>query len=555
MGDWIRTNLTRSDIIFIGLIIVFAILSFGVFSSHYLESKNNEYYSASTTWGDIALHLALSSSFAERGFIATMSSSPIYAGTELSYHFVADYISGLLIRFGFSHRIALLYPSFLFVLLFMIVFYIVARKILRDGTFAVVLPWILIFNGNLFGIYYLINDSISNPNGIWHTMSKLPRDYGYLPQELNIHFSNVFYQFFLPQRAFALGLIIGLIALYFLWVYWNDRSDKNLFMTTLVMGLLPLVHSHTLLLFILSCLFLLSGELLHVFRGYEYDKLVGIIKRWVLFFILPIASMVLPQLLLIYPHNANQLVYINFNWTGDSYGPIIFWLKNLSGYIVLYAIAYIFAPAKFKTFFNAFFSVFVITNIVVFQPNMWDNFKLVVWFVVICTIMLGFMLDTIYSRYKSLGLYIVFTFILACSFTGILSFVREAQSSSLLYSQSDINLSNFILSNTDKNSVFLTSTRHNNPVFSLAGRQVVMGYEGWLKSYGLDYDDRSLHSSVIYTGLDMSDRYVKKYNIDYIVIDDYVKKKYTVNEEIMLTRYPIVYDDGIVQLLGTKMTK
>lgn len=169
--------------------------------------------------------------------------------------------------------------------------------------------------------------------------------------------------------------------------------------------------------------------------------------------------------------------------------------------------------------------------------------------------MLGYMFVEIRKRYKLPILCGVFTFTLLCSLTGIFSLVREAQSSSLLYNRSDIDLAKYILSSTDKNSVFLTSARHNNPVYSLAGRQVVMGYKGWLKSYGLDYDERALHTSVIYAGLDPNGRYLSKYNIDYLVIDNYVMSNFKVNRKVLFERYSKVYDDGSTQLLEARIPK
>jgi uncharacterized membrane protein len=77
----------------------------------------------------------------------------------------------------------------------------------------------------------------------------------------------------------------------------------------------------------------------------------------------------------------------------------------------------------------------------------------------------------------------------------------------------------WVRDNTPTEAVFLTSTEHNQPVTSLAGRRVVCGYTGWLFTYGLD--DYYVHQRDAYlmlSGQPGTDELVRAYHVEYVVI-------------------------------------
>ena len=60
-----------------------------------------------------------------------------------------------------------------------------------------------------------------------------------------------------------------------------------------------------------------------------------------------------------------------------------------------------------------------------------------------------------------------------------------------------------VVATTDNRAVFLTSGRPNDPLLAVAGRTGLMGYYGWLWSYGTDFgtrfnDVRTLAKSMLY---------------------------------------------------------
>lgn len=59
-----------------------------------------------------------------------------------------------------------------------------------------------------------------------------------------------------------------------------------------------------------------------------------------------------------------------------------------------------------------------------------------------------------------------------------------------MYSDDERDFGIWSMNSSLPNDSFLCSANHNNPIMSFAGRQVAMGYGGWIHSHGLDYNKR-----------------------------------------------------------------
>jgi hypothetical protein len=79
---------------------------------------------------------------------------------------------------------------------------------------------------------------------------------------------------------------------------------------------------------------------------------------------------------------------------------------------------------------------------------------------------------------------------------------------------------------TPKDAVFLTFGRPNDPVLAVAGRIGVMGYGGWLWSYGISFETRFADVQAMYNGCATDAatcpvfRLLRKYGISYVEIDN-----------------------------------
>ena len=94
-------------------------------------------------------------------------------------------------------------------------------------------------------------------------------------------------------------------------------------------------------------------------------------------------------LLLIFPWGREHFLRIQLGWVSGKDGIFWFWIKNLTPQIFLFLIAYFFANSKLKKFYLAFLFLFIITNIIIFQPYDWDNMKLMIWWFLMSSILIA----------------------------------------------------------------------------------------------------------------------------------------------------------------------
>jgi hypothetical protein len=60
---------------------------------------------------------------------------------------------------------------------------------------------------------------------------------------------------------------------------------------------------------------------------------------------------------------------------------------------------------------------------------------------------------------------------------------------------------------------------HNSPISTLTGRRVLIGYPGWLWTYGLpDWQSKGADNKLILAGDASTPDLVKKYHVDFVMI-------------------------------------
>ena len=173
----------------------------------------------------------------------------------------------------------------------------------------------------------------------------------------------------------------------FLWLYWDTRKPKYLMYASLMLSCMPYVHFHSFVALVIVAGFLFCIQFL-ADPGYW-----SVIRDW-LFFAVPLIILALPQVLWISPVHAGHFLRAQWGWMSGNDPLWLFWLKNLSPHWLVFALAYWMAKPKLKTFYLAFVGLFVVSNILVFQPNDWDNIKLFVWWLLLSCVLAGFFSGT-----------------------------------------------------------------------------------------------------------------------------------------------------------------
>jgi uncharacterized membrane protein len=106
--------------------------------------------------------------------------------------------------------------------------------------------------------------------------------------------------------------------------------------------------------------------------------------------------------------------------------------------------------------------------------------------------------------------------------SGALDLAREADFSVAGYRFTDtggLRVAAWAREHTPAKAIFLTSTDHNEPIPSLGGRRVVLGYTGWLWSYGLsDWPAKESDVGVMLRGGPGTADLVRRYHVSYVLI-------------------------------------
>jgi hypothetical protein len=194
-----------------------------------------------------------------------------------------------------------------------------------------------------------------------------------------------------------------------------------------------------------------------------------------------------------------------------------------------------------------FMLVFLVANVVVFQPWAWDNTKILVFWYMASAVAVGSLLvrgwrARIVGRMAAAGIW------LSLVASGVLSLVPFLPGLSPDYSwftSGDIQLAAEIRQLTPPHSIFLTGDEPNNPVADLAGRTVLMSYEGWLWTEGINYAERQAAIATIYTGGDRAADLLRRYRVDYVVIGPDELTTYHANRAYFESNFPLLINiDG-----------
>jgi hypothetical protein len=192
------------------------------------------------------------------------------------------------------------------------------------------------------------------------------------------------------------------------------------------------------------------------------------------------------------------------------------------------------------------FLILLIAEFILFQPNEYDNNKLIyVWFL-LCLPMAADYAAEIFNRLKGLGgrRLLATLFLVVCFLSAGLTVAREAVSDYYAYSTQDVAVGDFVKQNTPEHSVFLTADEHLNPVASLAGRTIVCGSDLYLYYHGFNTTKRRQEVKAFYEDPTDNLAVLSKYGVQYIYVGPSELYQYAVDTAAMDTLFTKVYESG-----------
>jgi hypothetical protein len=554
-----------------------------------------------TVWADWSQHLTTAS-----GFAIAHNLPPhdlLFSGQDLRYPFLPDFQSATLMTLGASPAVALALPGALLAVCVTLLIVLLTVR-LGAGVGTGVLAAGICFIGGGLGFSGILADAclhhgfavaqcswsglVAHPadipaiiTGTLHDLPGLvaaqPRAYDGLltpafQQPLpNQQWYTPLFAWWLPQRSILYGFAGALVVLTLVIAAARAprRGYESFALAGLLLGLMPLIHIHTLIAMAIVCA-VLAVRWRH--RG------------WLIMFALT-AMVAAPRLLTLLtgPHGSalagNLFPTVEPGWmyVASQSRPVLslgslvggvgglvravfspeywgFWVANTGVAVPLCALVAIAVaasrlpgragatgrrlasvfPGDLLVVALAFTVVFLVANLVVFQSWDWDNTKLLAYWYLGAALLIATLVTHWWRRWwRGVAAVAMATTVLL---TGILVLLRllpwtppenAVGGPYSTASVQDVRLAATVAASTPPSAVFLTEGKPNDPVLALAGRTAVMGYYGWLWSYGTDFGNRVADVRTMLEGCHGQPRascvvfpLLRAYNVGYVEIDD-----------------------------------
>lgn len=529
------------------LLPIFLIFCVYLLITHTLSSDGVSLRSGQCSYGDMCMHLSFITSMAAQGKFPFEYS--LLPGTRLCYPFLCDSVSASLYLLGTPLRPAYIFPmAFALGQVFCGVWFLGREIVRRRG--AAILAFLLFFlNGGLGMIYFTGDYTISNLfTGFYTTPTNL--------SDRGIRWVNVIADMLLPQRATLFGWA-ALFAILYLLYRAVFRGDGRAWLPAGIFGgLLPMIHTHSYLSLGLVALCWLIYSL-------RRDGLnLPWFRRW-LRFGLPAVIIAVPQLLLwtLRSVGGNEhFLRISLDWVNQGQENWLwFWVKNVGLVFVTTPLALFFCPREQRAAFSGAVLIFVLGEIVLFQPNPYDNNKLFyVAYLFACYISADFILLCAEKLHPDqLRAAFLAAMILLGINAGVFTLGREVVSglpgySYWLFGQGDMAAAEYIIGNTAPDSVFLTASNHNNAVAALTGRSIVCGSPSYLYYHGLDYTGAQADALAMLTDADSFERLHGEYNVSYVYFGPAERGIAGNIYEYLRENYPAAFESGDVTVFDVR---
>jgi hypothetical protein len=384
----------------------------------------------------------------------------------------------------------------------------------------------------------------------------------------NMQWYTPLFAWWLPQRALLYGFAAAVSVLILVRAALSEeRQSWPLFVLAgLLVGLLPLEHVQTLIVLVV-----LLGVLAVVHRRREWLALLAV-------------SLVigLPRVvqLAVAPHGSvasgNAYPWFEPGWlanagtgstavssavdaVGQALGQVVsprwwgFWFVNLGLAVPLCALTLValaarlgpprvaaaarsiaaFMPRPLLELFLGAMLVFAACNLIVFQSWDWDNTKLFLYWYLAVALVVGALATHAWRRWfvRAAAALVPATMLI----TGVVVVLRllpwtppdhSVTGPYQIVSADEQALAARLAAVTSDRAIFLTSGRPGDPILTVAGRTAVMGYYGWVWSYGIDVGTRPADEHTMYAGCPTSAcpivGLLHQYRVDYVEIDDRV---------------------------------
>jgi hypothetical protein len=493
-----------------------------------LTSERTGVYSAGSSWADYGVHSAIVTHIADSHSMPM--DLPVASGEKLTYPFLIDLLSALLLRSGASLHASFFLPG---ILLALAICQLVIGFSLRlfDHLGAAVTTLVLFLcTGTALGLTKAWHDWRDGNQGPIDFLLNPPQDYTTLSED-NGNVSSLLSHALLPQRTMLFGLAMALVVFRLLQASRiGPRSPVSTWLTITAgatIGLLPMAHPHSFLV-CMGVLLVLTAEAAMQARGIPRAHALSLGLA---------VALAAPQLAwqqLANDHGTGG----RFRWAWmkqPDESVLHFWWINfgLMGLLFLAIPVVLVSRREFGLLVWSvpFLGVLAVSQVYAFQPFEYDNLKLLYYVYFMGALFAGYLAVLAY-RASKLTLLAVVPLALVIALPGALSITRQFHLHDQFAGPGDERLVAWVKQNTDPGDVFLTTDRPNNPISALAGRQIVLGYPGWLYNFSIPYDQRIAAVRAALAG-NVEDPLVRQYQPDYLAVQGSEGSNWPVDREAL----------------------
>jgi hypothetical protein len=507
----------------------------------YPNPRDNGIYLTSTSWYDMAFHLAIATSF-----LYGKNFPPAYMvlpEEPLRYPFLPDFHITVLMNLGLG-----IWPSFAFTAIITAtaltaVFYFFVRRLTDSKGGAVIATFLFFLNGG-FGFIHFFEQWRISKMSLYTFLPTLKNNYTDM-WDYGIKWSNLITSGLIPQRAMLYGMPAAFIVLTLfaiIWRRWAETEDEKrwdsagvLIKAGILTGLLPLIHVHSYMM-----LGMVSIVLFLIKPRYS----------WLAFWV-PAVLLAVPQVANLGGHVASG-TFLQFHPGWMSYlekDRLLFMVRNFGLPILLIFPAIFAAPKYLRLFYLPFVAIFIFCFLFIISPNEFDNLKLMYYWNALTAAIIALWLAKLATEHRQrflTGLLIIISVLSA-----VLSIYRESFIFYRLFSEAEIEAGNFARDNLPAKAMILTGQYSNQPLLCLAGKPVVLGYQFWILSHG--YTEEYFNAvkddvKSMYEAKPTINSLLEKYKVDYIYVGpnekselkpdlDYLNRHYTLafrNKDVLL---------------------
>ncbi|HXJ49039.1 MAG TPA: hypothetical protein VNF91_07720 [Candidatus Acidoferrum sp.] len=505
----------------------------------YVYTPSGLYAGYVNIWGDWAAHLSFAGSFAYGHNFPP--EYPIDPGHHLGYPFMIDFLAANLVPLGSRLTSSLVLTSGLLGLAFPAVLYLAAQRFIGGRAAPALAVGVFLLSGGL-GFVYLLGDlQHFGPAALVH----LPREYT-LNRDLNFQWLNPVLAYLVPQRSVLFGFSLALIALAIMWVAVHNLPARR--------GGRGVAAGRGMELLSMQP-FLFAGivtGLMPIFHVHAYGTVVALSLFWAVFsrrvqwlgFFVPALVIGLPILAWMWPpantsvcgnnptlhgycFELGWLSYLDWQhdaaiWFGRDW--IWFWIKNTSVFIPVLVAAHVvrnWIPTAFPNWFAPMWLWFLVPNVIVLQPWDWDNTKFFVFWALLGSILVAGVLAHLFKRGPGSAL-AASALLVLLGLSGALDLTRASDYSVSAVQFTDtggLQVADWVRTHTSPTALFVVADEHNSPIPTLAGRRVLIGYPGWLWTYGMpDFTQKGDDETRILKGDPAALELVGRYGVDYVMI-------------------------------------